>query len=425
MLSLQLIRDKPDWVEAQLRRRGEADPPVQQIASLDEKRRKLLVEAEGLRARRNEVSRQMRGGAPDAVRAEMRRVGARIAEIERQIGEIDGRLNELMLDLPNVPDESVPDGTGEDDDVVLAEYGEARRFDFEPKAHWDLGPSLGIIDFERGVKLSGARFHLLRGGGARLERALIQWMLDVHVGEHGYLEMNVPYLLREEALVWATQLPRFAGNLYHDEESGLWLIPTAESALAGVYANEIIEPGVLPISMVAYTACFRKEQFSSGRDIRGIKRLHQFDKVEMFKIVEPGKDMAALDEMVEHASDLLRRLELRFRTKALCAAEISFQAAKTIDLDVWAPGVNEWLEVSSCSTVRDFQARRANLRFRREPGARPEFVYELNASGLALPRLLIAILETYQEADGTITVPTVLRPYMGGMERITAIGSSS
>jgi seryl-tRNA synthetase len=427
VLSLQLIRENPAMVEAELRRRGESDPPVPEIVRLDEQRRKLLVEAETLRARRNEVSREIgrsKGAEPAAierVRAEMRQVGARIGQIEAEIAEAETKLNALMLELPNLPDPSVPFGTSEDDFEIVGSWGTPKEVN-GAVPHWDLGPVLGILDFERGVKLAGTRFYVLWGGGANLQRALIQWMLDVHVRDHGYTEVMVPYLLKRDALVWATQLPRFAGNLYHDDESDLWLIPTAESALAGLYANEIVEGG-LPIKMVAYSACFRKEQFASGRDTRGIKRGHQFDKVEMFQIVEPGADMVALEEMVDQASDLLRRLELPHRLKALPGIDMSFQAAKTIDIEIWSPGVEEWLEVSSCSTVRDFQARRANLRFRRERGARPEYPYELNASGLALPRLMIGIMENYQLGDGSILVPEVLRPYMGGLERIEALSS--
>jgi seryl-tRNA synthetase len=420
MLSLQLIREQPEMVKAGIARRHEDTAVIDRIVELDERRRALLAESETLRARRNEVSKRIgtaaksNPGLVEQVRAEMRQVGERIAELERGLAEVEQQLNAQMLEVPNVPYESVPDGASEDDFEIVGTWGTPRELPFPAQIHWDLGPALGIIDFERGVKLSGTRFYLLRGQGANLQRALIQWMLDVHTREHGYVELQVPYLLKPESMVWAAQLPKFADNLYHDDESGLWLIPTAESALAGVYANEILEPGALPVKMVAYTACFRKEKMASGKDTRGIKRGFQFDKVEMFQIVEPGRDLAALDEMVEQATTLLRRLELPYRVKALCTADISFQSAKTFDLEVWSPGVEEWLEVSSCSTVRDFQARRANLRFRRESGSRPEFPYELNASGLALPRLMISVIENYQQPDGTIAVPDVLRAYMGG-----------
>jgi seryl-tRNA synthetase len=425
---MQLIREQPEMIKAAIARRHEDPSVIDQILALDERRRELLVETEALRARRNEVSRRIGTVARtdpsriEQVRAEMQRVGERIAELEKTLAEVESALNARMLEVPNIPYDSVPDGASEDDFEIVGTWGTPRELPFPARIHWDFGPELGIIDFERGVKLSGTRFYLLRGAGANLQRALIQWMLDVHTREHGYLEMQVPYLLKPEAMVWAAQLPKFADNLFHDDESGLWLIPTAESALAGVYANEILEPGALPVRMVAYTACFRKEKMASGKDTRGIKRGFQFDKVELFQIVEPGADLDALDEMVDQATKLLRRLELPYRVKALCTADISFQSAKTFDLEVWSPGVGEWLEVSSCSTVRDFQARRANLRFRREPGGRPDFPYELNASGLALPRLMISILENYQREDGSITVPEVLRPYMGGLTTIQPIG---
>lgn len=427
MLSLQLIREQTEVVRAAMRHRRHADAPIDEIVRLDARRRELLTESETLRARRNEVSREigrLRGADPaavEAVRGEMRQVGERIAALEAEIAAVDAALDERVLEIPNIPYADVPDGEGEDDFEIVESWGTPRD-PADARPHWDLGTALGGIDFERGVKLSGTRFYLLRGATANLQRALIQWMLDVHTREHGYLEVQVPYLLKPQAMMWAAQLPRFSGNLYHDEGSDLWLIPTAESALAGIYAGEILEPGALPIKMVAYSACFRKEQFASGKDTRGIKRGFQFDKVELFQIVEPGADLPALDGMVAAATTLLRRLELPYRVKALCAADIAFQSARTFDLEVWSPGVREWLEVSSCSTVRDFQARRANLRFRREAGARTEFPYELNASGLALPRLMIAIYENYQQPDGTILVPDVLRPYLGGRERIEPIG---
>jgi seryl-tRNA synthetase len=424
VLSLQLIRDQPELVRDAMRRRHE-DVPLDEIIQLDERRRKLLVEVETLRARRNEVSREIgrQKGDPAAVervRRQMRSVGDQIATIEAELGEIDALLNARMLELPNIPDQTVPDGASEADNVVVAQHGQPRQYDFAPRPHWELGPALGIIDFERGVKLAGSRFYVLKGAGARLQRALIQYLLDLHVLEHGYAEMNVPYLLRREPLQGSGQLPRFAENLYHDDQSDLWLIPTAEVALANLYAGEILEPGTLPVSMASYTACFRKEQFASGKDTRGIKRGHQFDKVEMFKIVEPGQDDVALEQMVDQAGDCLRRLGLAYRVKLLCTADLSFQSAKTYDLEAWAPGCQEWLEVSSCSTVREFQARRAGLRFRREAGGRPEFPHELNGSGLGIPRTMIALMETYQQPDGSIVVPDVLRPYMGDLDLITA-----
>jgi seryl-tRNA synthetase len=418
LLSLQLIRDQPDLVKAALTRRHEEPAVVDEIVRLDARRRELLQQAEALRAQRNETSRSLGRAAPgeiDAARAGLRALGEQIATLEADLATVDPALNELLLRVPNIPYDDVPDGEDDDDDVIVNTWGTAREGTATP--HWDLS----LIDFERGVKLSGTRFYLLRGGIANLQRALIQWFLDVHTREHGYVEVQVPALLKPQSMVWAAQLPKFADNLYHDDETDLWLIPTAESALAGMYADEILDGGALPIKMVAYTPCFRKEKMKSGKDTRGIKRGFQFDKVEMFQIVEPGKDLAALDEMIENATVFLRRLELAYRVKALCTGNIAFQSAKTFDLDVWSPGVQEWLEVSSCSTVKEFQSRRSNLRYRKEPGARPDFPYMLNASGLALPRLMIAILENYQQPDGSVAVPEALRSYMGGRERIEPV----
>jgi seryl-tRNA synthetase len=427
MLSLQLIREQPDLVKTGLTRRREDTGMVDQVVALDARRRELLQQVETLRAHRNEVSREVGALARsdparlEQVRGEMRAVGEQISALEQELAAVDESLDALMLQLPNIPYDDVPDGESEDDFEIVATWGTPREL-AGARPHWELGPALGVLDFERGVKLAGTRFYLLRGALANLERALIQWMLDVHTREHGYLEVQPPYLLRPQSMVWAAQLPKFADNLYHDDETDLWLIPTAESALAGVYANEILEPGALPIKMVAYTPCFRKEKMASGKDTRGIKRGFQFDKVEMFQIVEPGKDLAALDEMIEQATVFLRRLDLPYRLKALCAADIAFQSAKTFDPEVWSPGVADWLEVSSCSTVKEFQSRRSNVRYRREPGGRPEFPYMLNASGLALPRLMIAIMESYQQPDGSIVVPDAVRGYMGGLERIEPIG---
>jgi seryl-tRNA synthetase len=423
LLSLQLIREQPDLVKAGIARRHEDSAAVDEVLALDARRRELLQQVETLRARRNDVSREIGAVARtdparlEQVRGEMRAVGEQISTLERELATVDEALEALMLQLPNIPYDDVPDGESEDDFEIVATWGTPREVD-GARPHWELGPALGVLDFERGVKLAGTRFYLMRGALANMERALIQWMLDVHTREHGYVEIQPPYLLRPQSMVWAAQLPKFADNLYHDDETDLWLIPTAESALAGVYAGEILEPGVLPIKMVAYTPCFRKEKMASGKDTRGIKRGFQFDKVEMFQIVEPGKDLAALDEMIEQATVFLRRLDLPYRLKALCAADIAFQSAKTFDPEVWSPGVGDWLEVSSCSTVKEFQSRRSNVRYRREAGGRPDFPYMLNASGLALPRLMIAIMENYQQPDGSIVVPDAVRPYMGGLERI-------
>ena len=305
--------------------------------------------------------------------------------------------------------------------MVLRHWGERRDFaaeGFEPAAHWDLGPELDIIDFERGVKLSGSRFYVLKGTGARLQRAVIFWMLDMHTRQNGYQEVYLPFVVKREMLVGAAQLPKFEGNLYHDVEDDLWLVPTAEVAITNLHRDEILDADQLPLNYVAYTPCFRREKMSAGRDVRGIKRGHQFDKVEMYKFVTPETSYDELEAMLANAEGILRALELPYRVLELCTGDISFGAAKGYDLEVWAPGQEEWLEVSSCSNVTDFQARRANVRYRPEAGAKTQFVHTLNGSGLAMPRVMIALMETYQQADGSIVVPDVLRPWMGGNDVI-------
>jgi seryl-tRNA synthetase len=292
------------------------------------------------------------------------------------------------------------------------------EFAFEPKAHWDLGVALDIIDFERGVKLSGTRFYLLKGAAARLQRALITWMLDLHIQQHGYIEVYPPYMVKSEIMVGTGNLPKFGDNLYHDAEEDFWWIPTAEAPVTNMYRDEILDGSRLPIKHVAYTACFRREKMSAGRDVRGIKRGHQFDKVEMVKFVTPESSMAELHKLIGDAEDVCRGLGIPHRVVQMCTGDLSFVSAAKYDVEMCAPGCGEWLEVSSCANFMDFQARRANIRFRREPGARPEYVHTLNGSGLALPRTMIAVLENYQQADGSIVVPEVLRPYMGGLTRI-------
>ena len=311
----------------------------------------------------------------------------------------------------------MPDGASEEDNVVTRQWGEIPGYDFEPQAHWDLGPALGIIDFERGVRIAGSRFYVLTGSGAKLQRSLIQWMLDVHTREHGYREVYPPFVSTEQTLFASGQLPKFRENVYRDEDDDVWLVPTAEVPLTSMHRGEILEPGMLPINYVAYTPSFRREQMSAGRDIRGIKRGHQFDKVEIYKFTEPeNSHWSNLEVLLGHAESILRRLNLTYRIVELCAGDLGQAAAKTYDIEVWAPGCGEWLEVSSCSTTSDYQARRANIRYRSEAGARPRFVHTLNGSGLALPRVMIAVMETYQRADGTIEVPEALRPYTGFAE---------
>ncbi|MDH7486936.1 MAG: serine--tRNA ligase [Anaerolineae bacterium] len=421
MLDLNFIREHPDQVrEALVKLNTEA--PLDAILELDAQRRELLREVEALRAERNIVSKEIgrlkESAARQAKIAEMRQVGERIQALDDRLRSVEDALHQALLQMPNMPHPSVPVGPDESHNVVVRTEGEPRDFDFQPLPHWDLGEALGIIDFERGVKLSGTRFYVLKGLGARLQRALITWMLDLHVREHGYTEVYPPFVVRAECLVGTGNLPKFGDNLYHDVEDDLWLIPTAEVPVTNLYREEILPPGSLPIYHVAYTPCFRREKMSAGRDVRGIKRGHQFDKVEMVKFVEPETSMEELESLIDNAEDVCRRLEIPHRVVQMCTGDLAFQAAVKYDVEMWAPGVQEWLEVSSCSNFMDFQARRANIRYRPAPGERPRFVHTLNGSGLALPRTLIAVLENYQQADGRVVVPEVLRPYMGGVEVI-------
>ena len=420
MLALTLIRTTPDLVRDSLTRRHEDPALVDQIIEADVRRRALVDERDTLRAEQNRASKEIgKAGkpSPEAL-AGLREMRDRIRQLDEEATAVDAELNGLMLTVPNLVDPSVPDGADESDNEVLREVGTLKSFDFAPLPHWELGEKLGIIDFEHGVKLSGSRFYHLRGGAARLQRALISWFLDVHTREHGFLEVYAPALVKEQVMIGSGQLPKFYDNLYHDAEEDLWLVPTSEVVLVNIHADEILPPDALPINYVAYSPCFRREKFSAGRDVRGIKRGHQFDKVEMVKVVEPSTSNDELDRMLGQAASLLERLELPYRVLQLCTGDLGFAMTKTFDLEVWAPGCNEWLEVSSCSNAGDYQARRANLRWRREPNGRPEFPHTLNGSGLALPRIMIAVLETYQQEDGTIRVPDVLKPWMGGDEII-------
>jgi len=399
-----------------------ATAPIDEILALDKRRRELLGEVESLRAERNRASKEIpRLKDPEAKQeliVSMRAVGERISALEAELAPVQERLDEALLKVPNLPHAGVPVGSDESQNVVVRTVGELPTFAFEPKPHWELGERLGLIDFERGVKISGSRFYILRGNAARLQRALIAWMIDVHVREHGYEEVYPPYLVRRECLYGTAQLPKFAENQYVDTEDDLWLIPTAEVPVTNMYREEILSEDDLPIYHVAYSACFRREKMSAGRDTRGIKRGHQFDKVEMVKFVKPEDSMDELMRLLDDAEDICRRLDLPYRVVQMCTGDLSFSAAVKYDVELWAAGCQEWLEVSSCSNFWDFQARRANIRYRPGGDGKPEFVHTLNGSGLALPRLMIAILENYQREDGTIAVPDALRPYMGGVETL-------
>ncbi|MCY4556961.1 MAG: serine--tRNA ligase [Chloroflexi bacterium] len=419
MLSLEQIRSDTDAVRAALIRRAEDEDCLDEILDMDAGRRAAITDGDELRARRNAVSREIgqarsQGGQPDeSIVAEMRDVGRRISELEDLVRDLDARINDAMLALPNLPDGSTPEGLDETRNIVLRHWGEPASLEFEAQPHWDLAESLGIIDFQRGVKLSGSRFYTLNGYGARLERAIISWMLDLHSGEHGYTEVALPILVRREIMEGSGNLPLFADNLYHDEEDDLWLIPTAEVPVTNLHRDEILTADDLPLYYVAHTPCFRREKAAAGRDTRGIKRVHQFNKVEMYKFVEPDTSFDELEALLANAEAVCQRLNLPYRILQLCAGDISFPSAKSYDIEVWAAGSQEWLEVSSCSNCTDFQARRANVRYRPGVGERPRFVHTLNGSGLALPRVIIAILENNQRPDGSVVIPEVLRPYTG------------
>ena len=414
MLSIELIRNDPEYVHSSLLNRGE-EVEIQALMDLDQRRRQLIQGGDALRARRNEASRRIATmeEKPQALIEELRQVGDDIRLSEQRVTELEAEMNELLLGLPNIPHSQVPLGSGEEDNVVVRSWGEPRSFDFTPLPHWELGEQLSIIDFPRGVKLSGTRFFVLTGMGAKLERSLINWMLDLHTEEHGYLEVYPPAIVKREVMEGSGNLPKFGNNLYHDEEDDLWLVPTAEVPLTSLHRSEILPQGSLPLYYAACTPCFRREKAAAGRDTRGIKRVHQFDKVEMYKFVEPESSDSELESLVADAEDVCRRLGVPYRVLELCTGDLGFASARSYDLEMWAPGCGEWLEVSSCSNCTDFQARRSGIRYRAEAGARPAYVHTLNGSGLALPRVVISILENYQQRDGSVVIPEVLRPYTG------------
>jgi seryl-tRNA synthetase len=471
MIDLRLIRQNPDAVKESLARRHD-DAPVDEILRLDEEHRKHMRDIEALRGERNKVSKYIGKLEKDHIltvitsilsdcddparlptvqivkkiddflglcnikeplklerdqmvkrideyiekevrKERVRRLSEEIKSLEQDVAQFSEQLTDQLLRIPNFPQDSVPPGEDESGNVVARHWGKQPEFDFDPKPHWELGESLGIIDFERGVKLSGSRFYVLMGLGARLQRALINFMLDLHVHQHGYTETYPPFMVRRECAVGSGNLPKFEDHLYHDAEEDFWFIPTAEVPLTNLYRDEIIKSGTLPINHVAHTACFRREKMSAGKDVRGIKRGHQFDKVELYKFVEPETSNDELEKMLDNAETVARKLDLPYRILELCTGDIGFASSKSYDIEIWAAGCGEWLEVSSCSNCMDFQARRANVRYRPEPGAKPQFAHTLNGSGLALPRVVIAVMENYQQADGTIVVPEVLRSYMG------------
>jgi seryl-tRNA synthetase len=403
MFDLKLIRDNPDMVREALAHRKDS-APIDEIIKMDQERRQKITQLEDLRHAR-------KGGkmSPE----EGRKLRDTISNLEAETNALDEKLKNLLLHVPNMPDTSVPVGSSEEDNVVLRTIGEPPKFDFQPLPHWELGEKLGIIDFERGVKISGTRFYVLDGWGARLQRALISFFLDLHTFQHGYKEVYLPFMVKRETMQASGNLPKFADNLYHDAEEDYWFVPTAEVPITSLHTDEILPADKLPLYYVAYTACFRREKMSAGKDTRGIKRGHQFDKVEMYKLVTPETSMDELEKLTRDAEDICLKLKLPYRIKLLNTSDMGFSSTKTYDVEIYTPGQGEWMEVSSCSNCKDFQARRANIRYRPSSEEKPQFVHTLNGSGLALPRVLIAVMENYQQADGSIKVPDVLQQYVG------------
>lgn len=431
MIDPKILRERSEEVLTTYRERlfdEAALATAQDVLKVDAERRRLLSAADELKAKRNTASQAIGREKDEAKRAaaikEMEGVKAEIASLDEKLAAVEVDFERLMLLLPNLPAANVPTGKSDAQNLITREHGQKRHFDFQPKPHWELGEALGILDFERGVKISGTRFYVLKGAGARLQRALIAWMIDVHV-EQGYTEIYPPYMVKQACLVGTGNLPKFGDNLYRDAEEDFYFIPTAEVPVTNLYRDEILDTESLPVKHVAFSACFRREKMAAGRDTRGMKRGHQFDKVEMVKFVHPDESAAALQQLLGDAEAILKGLELPYRVVQMCTGDLSFAACEKYDLEIFAPGCDEWLEVSSCSNFGDFQARRAQIRFKssKDKKDKPRHVHTLNGSGLALPRTVIGVLENYQQADGSVRVPKVLQPYMGGAEVINKDGS--
>ncbi|NVT14354.1 serine--tRNA ligase [Listeria monocytogenes] len=423
MLDVKLLRNNFDEVKQKLQNRGEDLGEFEKFGELDKRRRTLIVETEALKSQRNEVSQEIaklkrEKQDADAKIEEMRVAGDRIKTLDIELREIDEKLDMILMSIPNIPHESTPVGESEDDNVEIRKWGEVRAFDFEPKAHWDLGTDLDILDFENAAKVTGSRFVFYKKLGARLERALINFMMDLHSNEHGYEEMLPPYMVNRASMTGTGQLPKFEEDAFLIEAEDYFLIPTAEVPVTNYHREDILKAEDLPRKYTAFSACFRSEAGSAGRDTRGLIRQHQFNKVELVQFVKPEDSYVALEKLTGNAEEVLRRLELPYRVLSMCTADLGFTAAKKYDLEVWIPSYNSYREISSCSNFESFQARRANIRFRREPGSKPEYVHTLNGSGLALGRTVAAILENYQDADGSVRIPKVLQGYMGGIEKI-------
>lgn len=424
MLDVKILRNDYARVEEALNNRRKSLDLIAGFPPLDERRRALLQETETLKSRRNTVSAEVakrKKNKEDAEELilEMREVGDRIKELDDEVRELEVKIEELTMSIPNIPHSSVPVGASEEENVEVRRWNEPRSFEFTPKAHWEIALDLGILDFEAGAKVTGSRFTFYKGLGARLERALISFMMDVHSNDHGYEEMLPPYIVNRDSLYGTGQLPKFEEDLFKLTEGDYYLIPTAEVPVTNYHREEILSAEELPKKYVAYSSCFRSEAGAAGRDTRGLIRQHQFNKVEMIKIVNPETSYEELEKMTANAERILQLLKLPYRVLALCTGDLGFTAAKTFDLEVWLPESDMYREISSCSNVEDFQARRANIRYRPEPKAKPEFVHTLNGSGLAVGRTVAAILENYQREDGTVEIPEVLRPYMGNLQEIT------
>ena len=413
MLDVENIVSNHIGVKQSLKRRG-VELDVELIQSLNQSRKDLITKSDALKSKRNSVSRMIGNEKRQPTKIEieeMRSTGDEIKSLGNSLGKVKTTLTDLLLPLPNIPSDDVPDGLEESKNIEIKRWGQLNKVHGE--AHWDIGFKLGILDMESGASISGSRFYVLKGRGAKLQRALSAWMLDVHTNKNGYIEIDPPYLVKHDTMVGSGNLPKFKDNLYHDDETDLWLIPTAEVVLNGLHQGQIIDPSMLPLKYVARTASFRKEHAAAGRDVRGIKRVHQFEKVEIFRFVEPEQGNETLERMLDEVADLCQKLELSYRVVELCAGELGFQSAKTYDIEVWAPGSGEWLEVSSISNCKDFQTRRNNTRYRPKIGSSTRFPHTLNGSGLALPRIWIAILENGLKPDGSVAIPDVLHEYTG------------
>jgi seryl-tRNA synthetase len=420
MIDSRIVRENPDFIRDLLRRRRmESAVDVDRLVNIDKQKRELSAESDTLREKRNRLSKEVgdkkrKGENADDLMKEAGSVNDRIKEIESSSEALDAEYNELLLSVPNILHESVPTGKDENDNVVVREWGKKPEFDFQPKAHFDLGTDLGILDFERGVKLSGTRFYVYRGLAARLERAILSFMLDLHTTEHGYTETFAPFVVNDESMTGTGQYPKFKDEYYRIDRDGLSLIPTAEVTLTNLYRDEILEKEQLPIYVTGQSSCFRREAGSAGKDTRGLIRVHQFQKVELVKFVEPEGSFDELEKLTANAEKVLQKLGLHYRVLLLCSADTSASSSKTYDLEVWMPGLNRYVEISSCSNFQDYQARRAKIRYRKAPGEKPSLVHTLNGSGLAAGRTLAAVMENYQQKDGTISIPEVLKPYLKG-----------